>query len=465
MKKIFIALVCALLSACGSYESGQFAPPRFVSVESEVTGRAVITLRCTLSDGRVESCGFLYGEGDKPYHKVECELSDLSFETCLDGLKDDVGYSWCAYASAGGAEIQSDLKSFRTSLTDPMPIEDQAFKKWLEENCDYDSDGIFSYEDAAKVTTINISPSNKYNLQSLRGIEFIPALREIDCSGEWSDSDSKALGTLRFVDVRCNLGLKKLFVDNNLDLNAASGALDLSNNPELEEVDLGFTGLNYPDFSNNQALNYVRLSHLKGAKPDLSALHSVRHLCLEWPQDGGLVDLDVSGMPDLECLLVHGCLRSISPLSNNPLLKTLWIGWNGLKTLDVSDNALLEDLQCQCNCLRSLDVSSNLKLKTLDCSPMDDSGGNNLLDYLYMATGQAIQGITDNRSAEFIPAGTQIVIPEAFPPDDEIWYRTISGRPLSIASGFCVGRSLVSNTYEDGRGVLKYSGPVSNFKE
>lgn len=441
MKKIFIALVCALLSACGSYESGQFAPPRFVSVESEVTGRAVITLRCTLSDGRVESCGFMYGEGDKPYQIVECKLTGVSFETSLEGLKDDVGYSWCAYASAGGAEIQSDVKSFRTSLTDPLPIEDQAFKKWLEENCDYDSDGIFSYEDAAKVTTINITPSNKYNLQSLRGIEFMPALREIDCSGEWSDSDSKALGTLRFVDVRCNPGLKKLFIDNNLDLNAASGALDLSNNPELEEVDLGFTGLNYPDISKNEALTYVRLSHLKGVKPDLSALHSVRHLCMEWPQDGGLIDLDVSGMPDLECLLVHGCLRSISPLSNNPLLRTLWIGWNGLKTLGVSDNALLEDLQCQCNCLRSLDISSNPKLITLDCSPMDDSGGNNLLDYLYIATGQSIQGITDNRSAEFIPAGTQIVMPQAFPPDDEIWYTTISGRPLSIASDFCNGCS------------------------
>ena len=121
MKKIFIALVCALLSACGSYESGQFAPPRFVSVESEVTGRAVITLRCTLSDGRVESCGFLYGEGDKPYHKVECELSDLSFETCLEGLKDDVGYTWCAFVAAGGVEILSDKGTFRIPKPEPEP--------------------------------------------------------------------------------------------------------------------------------------------------------------------------------------------------------------------------------------------------------------------------------------------------------------------------------------------------------
>ena len=465
MKKIIIALFCPLLIACGNHESEQFAPPRFVSVESEVTGRAIITLRCTLSDSRVESCGFLYGEGDKPYRKVECGLSGQSFETSLDGIKDDVGYTWCAYATAGGVEIQSELKSFRTSLTDPLPIEDQAFKAWLAQNCDFDSDGVFSYSDASRVSSINITPTNKYNLQSLRGIEYMPALQDIYCSGEWSESESKALGTLSYVDVSCNPRLKKLFIDNNPGLNAEQGVLDLSNNPELEEMDLGFTGLNYPDISKNEALTYVRLSHLKGVKPNLSALHRVRHLCLEWPQDDEKIDLDVSKMPELECLIVHCSLSSVSNLSANPLLKTLWIGWNGLETLDVSENALLEDLQCQYNHLHTLDVSSNVRLKVLDCSPMDDGKGNNLLETLYIAKGQVIPSVTVDRNSDFVPDGTQIVEPPDFPPDNEIWYTTLSGKPLEIASGFCIGRSLVSNTYKDGRGVLKYNGPVSEFEE
>ena len=127
-------------------------------------------LRCTLSDGRVEKCGFLYGTDGKLDRCLECELSGLSFEASISGIVDDVAYSWCAFASAGGAEIQSAVGEFHTSMADPVPVGDPAFLSYLLTNWDYDGDGVFSYNDAGMVTRISINPTNKYNLQSLQGM-------------------------------------------------------------------------------------------------------------------------------------------------------------------------------------------------------------------------------------------------------------------------------------------------------
>ena len=52
-----------------------------------------------------------------------------------------------------------------------------------------------------------------------------------------------------------------------------------------------------------------------------------------------------------------------------------------------------------------------------------------------------------------------------YPPTDEIWYTTVTGRPLSDVTSLCVGCSVISNTYEDGRGVLKFNGTMSVFNE
>ena len=55
--------------------------------------------------------------------------------------------------------------------------------------------------------------------------------------------------------------------------------------------------------------------------------------------------------------------------------------------------------------LRSVDVSANPELTYLDLSPMTE----NLLETLYIAPGQKIPGVTENRSEEFIPHYTKIV--------------------------------------------------------
>ena len=461
-----IALLCLLAAACVEQESPRFGPPSFVSVDSELQGREAVLLKCVLTDSRLESCGFMYGQGEQLDRVVECRLSGNGFQTVLSGITPGVVYTWCAFARAGESEILSQTNTFRlTADTDPIPVEDAAFRSYLVLHFDSDHNGEVSYNEAKTITRISISPTNEYNLQSLQGIEYMPNLEEIDCPGEWGGGYGSSAGTLRYVDVTGNPRLKVLNLAHN---GALQGNLDVSGNPELEVINLGRTGLEYPDISSNTALKFIQFSHLRGTLPDLSDLHKVQSLFMEWPQDNpeGHIRLDLSGMPELETLFIGGGEYELSDFAANPLLKTLYCPSCGLGSLDVSGLESLESLECWGNQIEALDVSNNLKLSFLDCSPMDDGHGNNLLATLSIARRQTIPDVTVDRNADRIPVETRIVDVTPYPANDEIWYSTVSGTPISIRySNMCPGLSIVSNTYQEGRGVLKFSGTVKTFKE
>ena len=427
--------------------------------------------------------------------------------------------------------------------TGAIPIEDAVLKTWLvQQGYDTDSDGEISFDEAKLVTSINITPTNQYNLQSLRGIEYMPNLESVNCGGEWYDASGKStppdrehyyiglysntwdfwgpIGTLRYVDVSGNPKLKSLYLGCNSALGEELGTIDLTHNPSLESINLDYTLLEYPDISGNVLLKQVYLSHLHGSFPDLSSLDLIEYLSIDHPQDaylfGGAVtriDLDVSNMADLKLLHASSRIRSISDLSSNPKLSELTIAYNGLTALDVSSNTMLEYLACEDNQITSLDLSNNNLLSYLDCeynnltaldlstctslanlycnnnsnlatltlpnsvvnlvfkncplgtidvsglanleklscqktgltsldishnpnlnqlrcwgnqlttldvsnnpllsilvcSPMNDAQGNNLLEILYIAPGQEIPNVTQNRSNDRIPQGTVIM--------------------------------------------------------
>ena len=127
----------------------------------------------------------------------------------------------------------------------------------------------------------------------------------------------------------------------------------------------------------------------------------------------------IEHMPNLRKLWVRGIgddsyrgqLTSLD-VSNNPALEDLACSYTHLTSLDVSNNPALKQLYCYNNQLTSLDVSNNL-IQNLDCSPMNDDLGNNLLDVLYIASDQIILYVTENRSVDYIPAETQIIVKPA----------------------------------------------------
>ncbi|MBR3074427.1 MAG: leucine-rich repeat protein, partial [Bacteroidales bacterium] len=295
-------------------------------------------------------------------------------------------------------------------------------------------------------------------------IEYMPELEELSCLGEMSLTGSPT-GTLRFADVTHNPKLKVLVLSNN---SALRGKLDLSRNPQLDKLDLGNTGLDYPDISRNTALTYVRFTGLKGRLPDFSGLHRLKSLFMEWPEDeaGEPLRLDISSMSELETLSIGGGKYELSDLAKNPHLKTLSCPSCGLKTLDISGLPELESLECWGNMIQSLDVSNNTVLSYLDCSPMDDEDGNNLLAELLLSNRHEIPNVSIDRSPDYIPEGTRIVRLEQYPPNDELWYTTLYGDIIQpYKAKVCPEVNLLSNTNRGGRGVMKFDGTVVSFSE
>ena len=273
-----------------------------------------------------------------------------------------------------------------------IPVPDPVFKAWLAANCDQNSDGEISYQEAGLIHAINIYPSNDFNLKSLRGIECMPNLEEIICYGDWYEQYPKTdgidkpyyyvgpysekweiawgpIGTLEYINVTNNHILRTLNIGNNSALGVKMGGIDLSRNPMLEELRLHMTWLEYPDISNNNSLRYIDFSHLRGTMPDFSTLPELRELNIEYPQDAVNIqsnDIDVSGSPYLEFLCVSEAARSLSDLSYNSKLRELH--WTYCPDVDPVDLSVLPDLEILgvlgCN-LSSLDVSNNTKLTIL----------------------------------------------------------------------------------------------------
>lgn len=300
-----------------------------------------------------------------------------------------------------------------TKKTGPIPIEDPAFKTYLLRNHDADGDGEISYEEAESVREVILYPSNEYNLQSLAGIEYMPNLEKIDCHGEWYDTGDKStgiqrehyyvgpyrnswdaawgpIGTLKYVDVSNNPKLRELYLNNNSALGDELVTLYLSNNPDIEKLDISFTWLNYPDIALNTELREILFCHLRGTLPDFSRLSKAVRINLDFPQNADFehVDFDVSGMPDLEILELRGMTRSLSDLSANKKLRYLSIAHcnNFTGPLKLSECPDLEVLQCMCSNLYSLDLSNNSKLKELYCNRNQltelDLSGNPQLEWL-----------------------------------------------------------------------------------
>lgn len=46
-------------------------------------------------------------------------------------------------------------------------------------------------------------------------------------------------------------------------------------------------------------------------------------------------------------------------------------------------------------------------------------------------------------------------------PDDEIWYTSVNGNVVNPRPTYNFGVTLLSNTYADGKGIMKFSGPVT----
>ena len=416
-KLLAIVGILALLTACSGKESGQFAAPEFLRADVAVKG-AEATFVCELSGNRVEQCGIVLE--DRP---IEGKMQGQAFTVTAGGLKTGRTYTWSAFAKAGGSEITTPVQEF-TAPDGNVPIPDPAFKTYLTEHYDWNHDGGLSPQEAGLIRRIDFH-SNQLGVKTLQGIEFMPNLEEIWCWGNWCNDYNLEkfpfyylskryhfgdcfgpVGTLESLDVSNNPKLRILIVNNNSALGDLQGSLNLSNNPHLEEVDLGMTSLSVPDFSAcESSLVRLKITHLWGSFPDFSRMPRLKELEISYEQSGRRVPVDISQCPLLEKLNVAGTASELSDLRFNPELKVLDISYCDFSEIDISQLPHLRSFNGRMSLLKCLDVSANTELQELLLSPMHFDA----LETLYIAPGQVIPGVTVDRSEAFIPAYTQIV--------------------------------------------------------
>ena len=219
----------------------------------------------------------------------------------------------------------------------PLPIEDAIFKSYLVSNFDLDGDGEICMKEARRINSISILTTN---VRSLQGIEYCENLVELRCQGSWDwwDVDIEP-GLLTSLDVSHNTKLRLLHCNKNL-----ISKIDLSNNPELEDLCLRSNRLSSLDISHNPKILWFNCSFNSIDKIDLSQNHKLRQF-----------------------ILCNNGLVSIEGLSCLPNLELLHLSDNRLKALDVSNNYALCELVCFNNDLHNLDVSYNPNLSILAC--------------------------------------------------------------------------------------------------
>jgi len=512
---IFLTLFYLLLLACTAKESERFTPPQILSASADVQEDATVTLRCNLSGTRVESCGFLYGEGEKLDHSIAGAISGDGFEATVTGLSRGKSYSWCAYIAAGEAEFRSGTDVFSIAKEEAIQVEDKGFLKYLLSEWDTDADGEISLTEASAISCIDIF-SEDWDILSLKGIEFMENLVSIRCNGRFENGSPS--GTLQQVDVSANSKLRTLDISNCPGAGSVSKILDLRENLELESLNCEYCEFEFIDLSGCPKLQVLRAENNELSSLDLSRNKKLSNLncssnflyqlavsglpqltelyCKDNPLSSIILQrnaklrkldisgtqiksLDLSGNPELTSLTINGIDGFSSPdLQYCPKLEQLSLKNDGLTSLNIGNNPELRYLNCEGNLIEVLDVSKNLfigeasteegKENGLWCVQSSPNGGISLLKCLYVADGQHIPYITEDRSESHIAANTHIIVlgqtNGEYPDANQMWYVTVSGKPIDMthrrASEFS---NIVSNVYEGDKGVMTFDSPLTEF--
>ena len=243
---------------------------------------------------------------------------------------------------------------------------DEIFRNWLL-LVDNDKDEKFSDEEIANITGMRI---DGMGIETLQGIEYFTALKELFCSEN----------QLKTLDLSKNTALEGLFCYDNqlttLDVSNCTAleslycvnnqleSLDVSNNTALAWLDCGNNQLTSLVVSNNTALQSLSCSNNQLTSLVVSNNTALTSLNFSGNQ---LTSLDVSKNTALTSLSCgRNQLTSIN-LSTNTALTTLECGMNQLTSLDLSKNMALTSLECGMNQLTSLDLSKNTALRNLRC--------------------------------------------------------------------------------------------------
>ena len=167
-----------------------------------------------------------------------------------------------ASAAIKSAAVKKGVAVNETNFPDP------AFRKYISDNIDRDSDLLLSADEINSVKSVSVSGMK---ISSLEGIEYFTGLTSLICMDN----------SLTELDVSSNKELTALSASGNM-----LSKIDLSRNTKLENLDLGMTakdgtvygnGLTELDLSRNK--NLKNLSCVSNSLKKLDLPSSWRRFC------------------------------------------------------------------------------------------------------------------------------------------------------------------------------------------
>ena len=306
---------------------------------------------------------------------------------------------------------------FRAKAADSIPINatnfpDEQFRNSVLEDCDTDRSLTLDPWEIKVVTSYNLE-GDKWNITSLKGIEYFTELETLWCAGN----------QLTELNLRQNTKLKELDCSRNplieLDVHGLSSLKYLyvrgcSKLTTLKCYDCALTSLG---IGNATPLQNLLCQNNQLTSLDLANCTTIKVLYCgnnQWSS------LDVNGHSKLDTLDVSNSTNMVQlTCYQNALLTVNLTGCTKLNYLDCSQNELsalfvedctaLNTLNCQKNTIYNLDVSKNTKLKTLNCSNNQlktlDVQKNTALTTLYADNNQLTSLTFDKTNAVFMQIG------------------------------------------------------------
>ena len=286
-----------------------------------------------------------------------------------------------------GLLLLSCLPVYGEVVLNGTTFPDSTFREYVK-SFDIDKNNLLSNEELEAVTAIYIGGytevdydrdmstgmfipvyTSKYNVKSLKGVEYFTNLQILDCSFNALDSiDVSKFPLLVYLNCAGNQ-IKTLNLTSNPALKVLwccrnqLSSLNVSKNKELEALYCWNNNLSELNVNENENLSVLFCS------------------------DNRLTKLDVSNNTKLWSL---SCGRnSIKQLmiNKNPRLIELYAFRNKLITIDTKDNSLLSRLSLTKNDLGLVNISSNNALKAFDCGSNYlarlDTASNTELEELY----------------------------------------------------------------------------------
>lgn len=346
--------------------------------------------------------------------------------------------------SDGNNQRSSEYVNMVPWTTDNIYIPDANFKALLLDSYDTNSDGEISADEAASITSLDVSATIP-QITSLEGIEYFINLATLDCSYNKITSLNLASNTklttlsaatnqlasvvlpssitsldlsgnkLTTVDVSKMKGLATLNVANNklaslhvaqnkeitelLCLNNQLAALDVANLTLLATLNCSNNHIESLNLAKNTALTSLVVSKNNLTMLDVTKCNALQEFDCS---NNRLTKLYMGNQPALSSLCCSGNALTALDLTGCGAINMLDCSDNDLIALNIVPVQKLQTLNCSTNALTMLDISNNAALKTLDCS------ANPSLAKLWVKNEEQLAGVTitkDNTTTTYYNNG------------------------------------------------------------